>query len=78
MGNNASLPPILLTTVSDCYVNGKMDIFKSQILLLVKRKRENALGFVGQSITECRARIIWNTKKHFFQERKSPRRGKLF
>ena len=41
MGNNVSSHPLLSVTLADCYVDGSLNVYKFQIFLLFKRKREN-------------------------------------
>ena len=43
MGNNLSSPSILPLTFGECFINGKLNIMKYQLYLLVKRKREENL-----------------------------------
>ena len=41
MGNNISSHPLLPVTLADCYIDGSLNVYKYQIFLLLKRKREN-------------------------------------
>ena len=40
MGNSVSVPPVIPLSFSDCFINGKLDVFKYQMYFFVKRKRE--------------------------------------
>ena len=40
MGNSLATPPILPCTFHDCFQNGKLDIYKYQTYLILKRRRE--------------------------------------
>ena len=40
MGNNVSVAPIIPLSFGDCFIDGKFDIYKYQIYILIKKKRE--------------------------------------